>query len=88
MLHARIRSRGGNIVLATMGVVYAVTAAMLLVRSIIDLGSPPATRELIVIVALLAAGACGVRFFLDALENLGIQIPLRLVHRNNTPRPV
>jgi hypothetical protein len=88
MLHARIRSRGGNIMLAAIGAIYAVTAAILLVRWTMDLGSPPAIRELIVIAALLAAGACGVRFFLDALENLRIQIPLRLVHRDNTPRPV
>jgi hypothetical protein len=87
MLLARIRSRGGNLVLTTVGVVYFVAAIVLSFSIITNMGSPPSLRELLVVAALLIAAACGAWFALSALDNLGIHLAFR-VERHNTPRPV
>jgi len=87
MLRARIRSRGGNLALAAIGVIYVVAAISLSVSIITDMGSPPSLRELVIVMALLMAAVCGAWFTVSALENLGIHLPHPL-DRHNTPRPV
>lgn len=66
-----IRSRGGNVVLAVIGAVYAITALVVLGAVVREAF---AVRQLIdakLQILLVATAACGIWFVLVALENLG-----------------
>jgi hypothetical protein len=65
-----VRSRIGNLLLAFVGAVYALTALGVLAWFSIDVQDGAAFVDLLLQVALLAAAACGVWFVLIALPSL------------------
>jgi hypothetical protein len=57
--------------LAVVGGIYVVAALAVLVRLLVDVWQAPGSADLLTILALIGAGACGAWFVLNALENLG-----------------
>ena len=70
-----IRSRSGNFVLAALGVIYAVSALVVLVWFVVDSWSAAATLDRALQLCLAASVACGVWFTVTAVENLGVSGP-------------
>jgi fumarate reductase subunit D len=68
-----IRSKGGNIALASLGVVYALTALVVLVWFVVDVWSAAAMIDRALQICLVAAIACGLWFVAIALQNLGAE---------------
>ena len=71
MVRVPIRSRSGNIALAVLGAIYAVTALIVLVFFVIDVWSAAAIVDRALQLCLVATVACGVWFVIIARENLG-----------------
>lgn len=67
-----IRSRGGNVVLAVVGAVYAITALVALSAVIRNAVAARALLDAALQVLLAGCAAAGVWFLLVALENLGV----------------
>lgn len=72
LLSIRVRSRSGNIILACLGVMYAIGALVLVARVIDESWHAITTRELAMLVLLAGIAASGVWFVLNALSNLGV----------------
>jgi hypothetical protein len=82
MVRLLMRSRTGNILLAVLGVVYAVGATIVLARFVMDVWNAASLVDIALQVCLLASAACGVWFVVCALENLGLHVDRRLhIHR-------
>jgi hypothetical protein len=78
-----IRSRSGNVVLAALGVTYAVSAFVVLVWFVVDSWAAAAILDRALQLCLAASAACGIWFIVTALENLGVSGPLfRRHHRH------
>ena len=73
MLRIRVRSRYGNVALAVLGGIYALSAAGVLIWFLVDVKSAAATLDRLMQLGLLAAALCGVWFILNSLENLGVR---------------
>ena len=73
MLRIRVRSRFGNVALAVLGAVYALSAVVVLIWFLVDVKSAAATLDRLMQIGLLGATLCGVWFILNALENLGVR---------------
>jgi hypothetical protein len=65
-----VRSRSGNLILAFVGAVYALSAAAVLAWFVIDVWQAARIADFILQVALVASAACGVWFISIALANL------------------
>jgi hypothetical protein len=70
MRRVHVRSRIGNMVLAAAGVLYAVSAAVLLVWLTIDVWGAAGRIDQLMQIGLLVAGACGVWLFFNSRANL------------------
>lgn len=70
-----IRSRSGNVVLAALGVTYAVSALVVLIWFVVDSWAAAAVLDRALQICLAASAACGIWFIVTALENLGIHGP-------------
>ncbi|HEV7764563.1 MAG TPA: hypothetical protein VGQ76_06140 [Thermoanaerobaculia bacterium] len=68
-----VRSRSGNLVLAILGGIYTVSALCVLAWFVVDMWLADGTIDRLLQFALVAAGACGVWFVVNALANLGIR---------------
>jgi zinc transporter ZupT len=66
-----VRSRSGNIVLAFVGSLYAVSALAILVWFVFEVWKAADPSDLVLQFALAAAAACGLWIVLRALQNLG-----------------
>jgi hypothetical protein len=73
MLRIRVRSRFGNVALALLGAVYALSAAGVLIWFLVDVKSAAATLDRLMQFGLLVAALCGVWFILNSLDNLGMR---------------
>ncbi len=73
MVRLLVRSRSGNLVLAVLGFIYTVSATAVLAWFVIDVWRAAVTVDRLMQFALIAAGACGVWFVVNALENLGFR---------------
>ena len=73
MVRLPVRSRSGNLMLAVLGGIYAVSAVVVLAFFVIDGWSALDTIDLILQMALLVAAACSVWAIVHALENLGLR---------------
>jgi hypothetical protein len=67
-----VRSRSGNIVLAIIGSVYAVSALAILGWFVFDAWSAAAISDHLLQFVLVAAAACGLWLVVSALRNLGL----------------
>jgi len=82
MMRLPVRSRSGNMMLAVLGGIYAVSAVIVLAVFVIDGWSTHDTVDLILQMALVIAAGCGVWFIVNARENLGLrQQTQRSAHR-------
>ena len=70
-----IRSRSGNVVLAALGVTYAVSALVVLGWFLVDSWAAAAVLDRALQVCLAASAVCGVWFIVTALDNLGVPPP-------------
>lgn len=70
MLRVLVQSRAGNIVLAAIGVVYAVASMAVLVWLVVDVWQASTLFDHVIQLALIGSAACGVWFLLNAKENL------------------
>lgn len=68
-----VRSRSGNMMLAILGGIYAVSAVVVLAIFVIDAWSAHGMIDRILQFALIIAAACGVWFIVNALETLGLR---------------
>jgi hypothetical protein len=68
-----VRSRSGNIVLAVVGSIYAVSALSILVWFVLEVWSAARMSDRVLQFALVAAAACGFWIAAHALENLGLR---------------
>ncbi|HEX6160963.1 MAG TPA: hypothetical protein VF111_12405 [Thermoanaerobaculia bacterium] len=81
-LTVKVRSRSGNVVLASLGATYAAAAAYLLGWTIIDAGAAFGAAEFKTALLLLASIVCGAWFVAVAARNAGIgrwlrRLPIR-----------
>ena len=65
-----VRSRNGNLILAFVGGVYALSAAAVLAWFVADVWQAARIADFILQVALVASAACGIWFISIALANL------------------
>ena len=75
-----IRSRGGNVVLAVVGAVYAVSALVALAMVLRNAFAARALLDAFLQVVLATVAGCGIWFILVALDNLGVLPHGRRVH--------
>jgi hypothetical protein len=68
-----IRSKSGNVALAVLGAVYAVTSLIVLVWFVKDVWRAAAMVDVALQVCLVAALVCGLWFVAIAMRNLGIE---------------
>ncbi len=78
-----IRSRSGNVVLAALGVTYAVSALVVLVWFVVDSWAAAAILDRAMQVCLAASAACGIWFIVTARENLGVSGPFSRRHQRH-----
>jgi hypothetical protein len=83
MMRLPVRSRNGNVVLAVIGCVYALSATGVLAWLVVDVWNASMLIDLLLQIALVAAAACGVWFTTNALENLGIPIRFHARHHDS-----
>ena len=77
-----VRSRSGNLILAFVGGVYALSAVAVLAWFVVDVWQAARIADFVLQVALVASAACGVWFISIALANL------RMRHRaGDTSKP-
>ena len=70
MLRVLVQSRVGNVVLAAIGLLYAVASIAVLVWLVIDVWQASTMFDHLIQLALLGSAACGVWFLVNARENL------------------
>ena len=68
-----VHSRSGNIVLAVIGSVYAVSALSILIRFVLEAWGAARMSDLVLQFALAAAAVCGFWIAAHALANLGLR---------------
>jgi hypothetical protein len=68
-----VRSRSGNIVLAVVGSIYAVSALSILGWFVFEVWSAARMSDRVLQFALVAAAACGFWIAAHALENLNLR---------------
>jgi hypothetical protein len=73
MMRLPVRSRSGNIVLAIMGSIYAISAISILIWFLLQVWGAAHIFDRVMQLALVGAAACGVWIALSALENLGVR---------------
>lgn len=81
-----VRSRSGNIVLAVVGSIYAVSALSILAWFVLEAWSAATMSDRVLQLALTGAAACGIWLALSALKNLGLRP--RQQHRQWRPHNV
>lgn len=67
-----VRSRLGNMLLATLGAIYAISAVVVLAQFVADVWQAAATIDLAIQISLAAAAICGIWFIVIGLKNLGV----------------
>lgn len=72
MFRMVIRSKSGNIALAALGVVYAVTSLVVLVWFVLDVWAAAAMIDRAIQVCLAATMLCGLWLAFVGLHNLGV----------------
>jgi hypothetical protein len=72
MFRLMIRSKSGNVALAALGVVYAVTSLVVLVWFVIDVWSAAAMLDRAIQVCLAATAICGLWLAFNGLRNLRV----------------
>ena len=72
-----VRSRSGNVVLAVVGSIYAVSALSILIWFVSEVWGAARMSDRVLQFALVAAAACGFWIVTHALRNLGLRQPLR-----------
>ena len=77
MINVPVHSRSGNVVIATLGGVYAVSAFAMLVWFVIDVWRAAGFVDRALQFCLVASAACGVWLLVIALENLGVTLSRR-----------
>jgi len=75
-----VRSRSGNVVLAVVGSLYAVSSLSILLWFIFEVWSAADMPDRVLQFALAVAAACGLWIVLRALENLGLRQQQRPWH--------
>lgn len=88
MLAVKVRSRIGNIVMAVIGVLYAVAAPALLVWYVVDTWRAVSRADILIGVSLLVASFAGIVLLQSGVRNLlrnraGARVP----HLFGTPAP-
>ena len=73
MVRVLLRSRRGNLVIAILGAVYAVSGLSVLIAFVIDAWRAAGLVDLLFQIALLGCAGCGIWFVMMAFENLGIR---------------
>ena len=68
-----VRSRSGNIVLAVVGSIYAVSALSMLAWFVFEVWSAAKMSDRVLQLALAGAAACGIWLVFSALKNLGLR---------------
>lgn len=71
MWRVLIRSRNGNLILAVVGAIYALSAVAVLAWFVADVWQAAAFADLLLQVALVGATVTGIWFVSNALRNLG-----------------
>ena len=77
MFRMMIRSRSGNVALAALGVVYAVTSLVMLVWFVIDVWAAAAMIDRAIQICLAATALCGLGLAFIGLQNLRLNGGLR-----------
>jgi hypothetical protein len=72
-----VRSRGGNLFLASVGALYAVGSLAVLTWFVIDVWGFAGLTDFLLQLALVASAACGIWFLVVGLTNLGLRTGLR-----------
>jgi hypothetical protein len=72
MLRVLVRSRAGNLALAVVGAVYALSSLAVLTWFAVDVWHAAAMLDYVIELALLISAACGLWFVRAALRNLGL----------------
>lgn len=70
MFRVPVHSRSGNVLLAVLGITYAVGAVAVLTWFVIDVWRAESLTDRLLQIGLVVAAACGVWFVDIALENL------------------
>ena len=65
-----VRSRNGNLILAVLGAVYALSAIAVLLWFVVDVWRAARLIDFLMQMALVASAACGIWFVSIALANL------------------
>lgn len=81
VMRVLVRSRSGNLILAFVGVIYALSAIAVLGWFAVDVWMSGAMVDLILQIALIAAAACGIWFLLIARQNLRMRGEQRAAHK-------
>ena len=68
-----VHSRSGNVVLAVIGSVYALSALSILIWFVLEVWGAARMSDHVLQVALVAAAACGFWIAAHALKNLGLR---------------
>ena len=76
-MRVALRSRAGNIVIAVLGVTYAVSAVILLVLYVLDTWGAASLIDRVLQLALVGAAIAGVLFIAIAGQNLGFSLTWR-----------
>ena len=76
-MRVRLQSRVGNVVIAVLGVIYAISASSLLVFYLIDTWGAAGLIDRVLQLALVGAAAAGVLFVAIGAQNLGFSLTAR-----------
>ena len=82
MFRMMIRSKSGNIALAALGVVYAVTSVVMLVWFVIDVWKAAAMIDRALQLCLAATAICGLWLAFIGLQNLRMNGAIRRRHQD------
>lgn len=77
MINVPVQSRSGNLVIAALGSVYAVSAFAVLVWFVVDVWRAAAFVDRAMQFCLAASAVCGIWLLVIALENLGVTLSRR-----------
>ena len=80
MTRVHVHSRNGNLIIAALGAIYAISAIVVLVSYVVNVWNAAAISDVALQICLVASGIAGVWFLVVALENLGIRVGKYLHH--------
>jgi hypothetical protein len=78
MARVVVHSRSGNVVLAVVGAIYALSAIAAFIAFAVDVWNAAGLMDRALLIGLVIAAACGVWFLVTGLENLGVHFGRRL----------